>query len=85
MVDRVITATFTSELSRGGSVLYAGTSSGNHVDTVSEDDVAALESGSPEGGRGRIPEMQTLDRYVEPFVIIGAAGAAIFLFFQVRS
>ena len=85
VVDRAITATLTSEILSPGRVVYAGTASRTAVDTVAEDAVASLEAGSPERGRGAVPDMQSLDRFVEPLVIIGAAGAAIFLFFQVRS
>jgi hypothetical protein len=85
VVDRVVSAAFTSELTNDGAVAYAGTAGRSAVDTVAGESVPDLEAGSPEATRGTVPDMQTLDRFVEPLVIIGAAGAAIFLFFQVRS
>jgi hypothetical protein len=85
VVDRVVSASFTSELTRDGTVLYAGASARSAVDTVDEGSVADLEAGSPESSRGEVPGMETFDRFIEPLVIIGAAGVAIFLFFQVRS
>lgn len=85
VVDRIITVSFTSELTRGGGVTYAGTTSRSAVDTVDEGNIADFETGSPESTRGAVPGMETFDRFIEPLVIIGAAGVAIFLFFQVRS
>jgi hypothetical protein len=85
VVDRIVSASFTSELTRGDAVLYAGTSARSAVDTVDEGDIAGFETGSPESTRGTVPGMETFDRFIEPLVIIGAAGVAIFLFFQVRS
>jgi hypothetical protein len=85
VVDRVVSAGFTSELTRDGVVVYSGASAETAIDTVAEESIADLEEGSPESSRGRVPDMETFDRFVEPLVIIGAAGVAIFLFFQVRS
>jgi hypothetical protein len=85
VVDRVVSAAFTSELTSDGAVVHAGTLTKTAVDTVAEESISDLETGSPEGTRGRVPDMETFDRFVEPLVIIGAAGAVIFLFFQVRS
>jgi hypothetical protein len=85
VVDRVITASFASEITDGGHVLFAGTTSATFTDTVDENSLPGLESESMGFTRSQVPDLRSLDRYIEPFVIIGATGAAIFLFFQVRS
>ncbi len=85
VVDRIVTATFTSEIISGGSVVFAGTTTGSATDTVGENRIPGLESGSAQFTRGDVPDLRSLDRFIEPFVIIGATGAAILLFFQVRS
>ena len=54
------------------------------VDTVKVDDVPELETASAKSTRGELPSDGFLDRVVEPFVIMGAAGVAIYLFFHVR-
>ncbi len=85
VVDRIVTATFTSEITAGGNVIFAGTTSGSAADTVAENRISDLESGSMHFTKGVVPDLRSLDRFIEPFVIIGATGAAILLFFQVRS
>ena len=85
VLDRAVSAGFTSELTNEGAVLFAGARSRVATDTIAEERIRDFETGSPEELRGTVPAMQTFDRFVEPLVIIGAAGAAIFLFFQVRS
>lgn len=85
VVDRIVTATFTSEIIAGGSVVFAGTTNGRASDTVEENRIPDLESGAAQFTRGTVPDLRSLDRFIEPFVIIGATGAAILLFFQVRS
>lgn len=85
VMDRAVNASFTSEISNGDTIVYAGTLSKTAVDTVSEDSVPSLESEPLGFTRGTVPDLRTFDRFIEPFVIIGATGAAIFLFFQVRS
>ncbi len=85
VVDRIVTASFTSEITAGGNVIFARTTSGSETDTVEEHRIADLESGSTQIMRGVVPDLRSFDRFIEPFVIIGATGAAILLFFQVRS
>jgi hypothetical protein len=85
VVDRIVTATISSRITSGGTVVFAGTHSVSAADTIPEDRVAEVESGSGGITTGGVPHLRSLDRYVEPFVIIGATGVAILLFFQVRS
>lgn len=85
VVDRVVTAAFTSEITDGDTVVFTGTTAGSITDTVDESRIEELESRSMDFTRGDIPDLRSFDRFIEPFVIIGATGAAILLFFQVRS
>lgn len=55
------------------------------TDTIDVDEIPLLESPALPFTRGQIPSDSFLDKVVEPFVIIGAAGVAIYLFFTIRS
>ena len=85
VANRVVSAGITSEVTAGGTIVFAGTMSRSVTDTVPEERIAGIETGSTGIATGKIPDLRSLDRYIEPFVIIGAAGVAILLFFQVRS
>jgi len=85
LVDREVRAEFTTEISNAGRYVGAYTNSRVSRDTVKENDIASLESGEMEFTKATVPDLKSWDRFIEPFVIIGAAGTAIFLFFQVRS
>ncbi len=85
VVDRVVTAAFTSEITDGETLVFAGTTTRSVTDTLAESRIEELESESMDFTRGDVPDLRSLDRFIEPFVIIGATGAAILLFFQVRS
>jgi len=66
-------------------VAYSGSPSREYVDTIHVADITQLERGVSPGGRGEFPPEGFLDRAIEPLIIIGATGVAIFLFFHVRS
>jgi len=85
LLDREIRAEFTSEITNSKEIFASRTSSRVSRDTVRENEVAALENREIGFTRGTVPDLDSWDRFIEPFVIIGAAGTAIFLFFQVRS
>jgi hypothetical protein len=85
LLDRVVRAEFTSEISNSREIFDSYTSSREVRDTVIENEVASLENGEMGFTKGTVPDLDTWDRFIEPFVVIGAAGTAIFLFFQVRS
>ena len=54
-------------------------------DTVASDDIPKYELASSKSTQGEIPAENMLDRFIEPFVIIGATGVAVFLFFHLRT
>lgn len=85
VVDRIVTVSFSSEIATDGVVIFSGRTAAASVDTVAEGEIGSLAAGSSGIGQGAVPSLRAIDRFVEPVVIIGAAGAAIFLFFQVRS
>jgi hypothetical protein len=85
IVDRTVSVSFTAEIVNGGAVVMNEAFEKSYTDTVAEHRLAELENSSSPSTKGILPELNTIDRYVEPFVIIGATGAAIFLFFQIRS
>jgi len=85
LVDREIRAEFTTEITGPSAIIGSLTTSRVSRDTLRENDVESMENGEMEFTRGTVPDLDSWDRFIEPFVIIGAAGTAIFLFFQVRS
>ena len=86
-VLRSISARLTCEIVNAASkeVLYSNTPSRAWIDTIMVDDISRLERGAPASGRAELPQEGFFDRAIEPFVIIGATGIAVFLFFHVRS
>ena len=66
-------------------VTYSNSPSGEFVDTIFVDDISKLERGASPSVRGELPSEEFFDRAVEPLIIIGATGVAVFLFFHVRS
>lgn len=54
-------------------------------DTVRVDDIPSLESSSVRSTQGSPPSDGFLDRIVEPFIIVGATGVAVYLLFNIRS
>ncbi len=62
-----------------------GTLSKSFSDTVFVDMIPGLETPNIQSTHASLPEGSFLDRIFEPIVIAGAAGVAIFLFFNIRS
>jgi len=87
MVRREVSAELTATCTRGPlhEVLYSGTVKGEAVDSVRVDAVPLIESEGIPATRATLPSENGMDRFVEPFVIIGATAVAIFLLFSVRS
>ncbi len=85
LVDREIRAEFTTEITGQSAIIGSLTTSRASRDTLRENDVGSMENGEMEFTKSTVPDLDSWDRFIEPFVIIGAAGTAIFLFFQVRS
>lgn len=73
------------EGSPGGSVRLSDAFSRSHRDTVRLDELPVLESASLRSTRGELPHDRFIDRIVEPFIIVGATGVAVFLLFNIRS
>ena len=73
------TTTKTKEVLQSGFVRRA------HVDTVVVDDIPSFELASAKSTHAELPAENTFDRLVEPFVIMGATGVIVYLFFHVRS
>jgi hypothetical protein len=86
-VQRSITAGFSFETldTRSGEILSTWTLSRASTDTVDVDDISELEQPSTRSTHAEIPNEPFIDRFVEPFVIIGATGVAVYLFFHIRS
>jgi hypothetical protein len=84
---RTLTASVSFEATdvRSHVVRGSGSLSRTSVDTVLVDAIPALESASVQSTHGTIPDQESLDRYLEPFVIVGATGVAVYLFFHIRS
>ena len=69
---------------RSDEVLYSQMLMKQSIDTVNVDDIQEIETASVSSTHGELPPESFLDRIVEPFVIIGTTGVAIYLFFHVR-
>lgn len=68
-----------------GQIVAAKEIKRNAVDTVDVNDIPSLEYPGAPRTHGELPTESILDRFIEPFVIIGATGAAVYLFFTIRS
>ena len=68
-----------------GEVLRSDSPTTQFIDTVLVDDIAALELSSAKSTHNPLPSDTFIDKVIEPFVIIGATGVAVYLFFHVRS
>ncbi|MFI5253404.1 MAG: hypothetical protein ACHQQQ_13345 [Bacteroidota bacterium] len=68
-----------------GKILTSRMISKKATDTVSEDAIPLLEDNSIRATHAVMPEDNLFDRLIEPLVIVGAAGTAVYLFFHVRS
>jgi hypothetical protein len=86
-VRREIAAEMTATVTRGVSreVIYSGMVKHEMADSVKVDAVPSIENESVPASRATLPSEKGMDRFVEPFVIIGATAVAIFLLFHVRS
>ena len=86
-VERQISAQLSCQLENKSSneILYSGSPSKMLSDTVAVDDIEKLEHTGVNVTHGELPSENFLDRIVEPFVIIGATGVAVYLLFHIRS
>lgn len=84
--QRRIRTTISANLrSANNEVLFAGNLSRVFIDTVRTGVIAELETAGIPFTHGKAPEEGFFDTILEPAIIIGAAGVAIYLFFTVRS
>jgi hypothetical protein len=86
-VEREVSVQYSSDLRNQltDEILSSGTHSRMYTDTVAVDDIGSIENESINVTRGELPSEAFLDRFIEPFVIIGATGVAIYLLFHIRS
>ena len=68
-----------------GEVLLSKSLNEHSSDTLALDEISKYELASSKSTQGEIPAENMLDRFIEPFVIIGATGVAVFLFFHIRT
>ena len=71
--------------SEDGRVLWADTENASYADTVYVSEIRNLQKGSLSFSSGVEPEPSVLERVLEPLIIGGAAGVAVYLFFTIRS
>jgi hypothetical protein len=67
-----------------GKILWAGTKSSLYTDTVYVSDIPKLQQSSEHIARGVMPQRSAMERFIEPFIIVSAAGVAVYLFFTIR-
>jgi hypothetical protein len=86
-VRRTINITFTCQTIRtsSGEVLWSDSPIQQFVDTVAVDEISNLELSSVKSTQSSLPSEAFIDKVIEPFVILGATGVAVYLFFHVRS
>ncbi len=76
---------FTAVQNSDGKVLWSGTEAKSLTDTVFVDEIPVLRMSSEHVAGSVMPERSALERIVEPFIIVAAAGVAVYLFFTIRS
>jgi hypothetical protein len=86
-VERTVTVTFVFQFidNQSREVLASGNLSKQATDVISKGSIPSLENNSIPSTKAIVPDDNYLDRIIEPLLIIGAAGTAIYLFFHVRS
>lgn len=70
---------------KSNEVLLSDSFNEQSRDTINADEVNNVELASAPSTHAEIPGEAVIDRLVEPFIIIGATGAVVYLFFYVRS
>ena len=68
-----------------GKILWAKSKGASFVDTVYVDDIPNLQVSSERIAKGVMPQRSAMEKFIEPFIIVGAAGVAVYLFFTIRS
>lgn len=81
----VISLSYQALRLQNGEIVSSDVFKKQFVDTVAVDNVATLEHSAAKSTQGELPAEQFIDKIVEPFVIIGATGIIVYLFFHIRS
>jgi len=68
-----------------GKILWAKSKGASFVDTVYVDEIPELQLSSEHIAKGIMPHRPLMEKLIEPFIIVGAAGVAVYLFFTIRS
>lgn len=68
-----------------GRILWATSKGASFVDTVYVDDIPDLQVTGERIAKGVIPQRSAIEKLIEPFIIVGATGVAVYLFFTIRS
>ncbi len=76
---------FSATRNADGKILWAGTEKRSFSDTVYVNEISKLQESSKHIATGPLPESSALERFIEPLIIAGAAGIAVYLFFTIRS
>lgn len=80
-----IAVQFTATSNADGKILSAETEKRTFSDTVYADEISKLQDSSKRIASGPLPDRSVLERFIEPLIIVGAAGIAVYLFFTIRS
>jgi hypothetical protein len=76
---------FTAARNSDGKILCAETRRESSLDTVYVNEIPRLQESSGRIASGVLPDRSALERFIEPLIIAGAAGIAVYLFFTIRS
>ena len=85
--ERRITETWRLSAVRNsdGKLLWAGAKDAISLDTVAVAEIQHLEQSSAHLTAGIGPQRSAYEKIIEPFIIVAAAGVAVYLFFTIRS
>lgn len=86
-VQRSISVSLQAQVieSKTGNVILSNHFKDEYRDTVNVDDINIIEDKNIPMTRAELPDESIIDRLIEPIIIIGATGVAIFLLFHIRS
>lgn len=68
-----------------GIILSGESLIAEHRDTIYVDDIPMFENPEIPMTKADLPDESFIDRFIEPIIIVGTAGVAVFLFFHIRS
>ena len=87
LVDRTVNLTLWGKIvdRRTGQLLIGETWHEERTDTVLVDDLERLETPGVPGTRGVLPPEGLFSSFLEPLILLGAVGVAVYLLFTSRS